>query len=99
MDLGSGETLILAIVPFEQIAIDFGHGPKPRQLASPCRAPHWARKHLFEIESSQSFSERAGVMFAALCQQKVCEPRMLTRAARLSLSLPGQVNNRKSLAH
>src|SRR5882762_6503999 len=99
MDLDRGKTLILAIIPLEQIAIDFGYGPEPGQLTSPRRTLQWARKHFFKIQSSQSFSERACILLAALCKWKVSQPCMLTREAPLGLAVPGQVNNRKLVAH
>src|SRR6266576_1868257 len=96
-DLVRAETLVLTVVPFDQIAIDFGNCPEPRQLTCPCGALQWARKNLSEIQSSQSFSERAGVLLAALRQWKIGKPRMLTRQAPRGLAVPGQVNNRKLL--
>ena len=96
-DLVCAETLVLTVVPFDQIAIDFGYGPEPGQLTCPYRALQWARKHLPEIQSSQSFSQRAGVLLAALRQWKIGKPRMLPRQAPSGLAVPGQVNNRKLL--
>jgi len=97
-DLVCAETLVLTVVPFDQIAIDFGNCPEPGQLTCPRRALQWARKNLSEIQSSQSFSERAGVLLAALRQWKIGKPRMLTRQAPRGLAVPGQVNNRKLVA-
>ena len=97
-DLVCAETLVLTVVPFDQIAIDFGYGPEPGQLTCPYRALQWARKHLPEIQSSQSFSQRAGVLLAALRQWKIGKPRMLPRQAPSGLAVPGQVNNRKLVA-
>src|ERR1700730_431218 len=98
MNLGRGKPLILAIVPFEQIAIDFGYGPEPGQLTSARRTLQRARKYFLKIQSSQSFSERACILIAALCKWKVSEPCMLTREAPIGLAMPGQVNNRKHIA-
>jgi hypothetical protein len=97
-DLVCAETLVLTVVPFDQIAIDFGNCPEPGQLTCPYRALQWARKHLPEIQSSQSFSQCAGVLLAALRQWKIGKPRMLTRQAPRGLAVPGQINNRKLVA-
>ena len=97
-DLVCAETLVLTVVPFDQIAVDFGNCPEPRQLTCPCGALQWARKNLSEIQSSKSFSERAGVLLAALRQWKIGKPRMLTRQAPRGLAVPGQTNNRKLVA-
>jgi len=52
----------------------FGNCPEPGQLTCPYRALQWARKHLSKIQSSQSFSQRAGVLLAALRQWKIVSP-------------------------
>src|ERR1700730_16671532 len=67
-DLGRGETLILAVVPFEQIRIDFGHSPEAGQLTRPGRALQGTRKYLSKIHSAQSLPEGTGILFAALRQ-------------------------------
>src|SRR3974377_1771435 len=45
-DFATPATLILAVVPFDQLAIDFGHSSEAGQFAGPGRAPQRAGKHL-----------------------------------------------------
>src|SRR5207248_7303507 len=52
-------TLILAIVPFEQVPIDFSHSSKPSQLAGPGGTLQRAGKHLGESYSTQPFLKPA----------------------------------------
>src|SRR6516165_3494592 len=47
-DLGCAATFILAVVPFEQIAIDVGCGAEAGQLTGPARALQGAGKNLDE---------------------------------------------------
>ncbi len=52
MDLGRGQTLILAVIPFDEIAIDLRDVPKSREFAGATRALQRARKHPGEIHPS-----------------------------------------------
>ena len=45
MDLGRAATFILAVVPFEQIAIDVGCGAEAGQLTGPARTLQGTGKH------------------------------------------------------
>ena len=99
IDLGRASALVLAVVPFDQIAIHFGDGPEAGQLTGPCRALQGARKHLREIQSDQSFPERAGVLLAVLRQRQIGKPRMLTGEAPRRFAVSGQVSDRKFVAH
>src|SRR5207237_3805176 len=92
VDLGRAETLILAVVPLQQIAINFGYCPEAGQLTGPCRAQQGARKHLREIRSDQSFPERAGVLLVVLRQRQIGKPRMLTGEAPRRFAVSGPVS-------
>jgi len=61
MNLDSAATLVLAVVPFEEVAIGFGYGPESGQLAGPRRALQWTGQHLGERESLQPFPKPACV--------------------------------------
>jgi hypothetical protein len=56
MDLGRASTFILAVVPFEQIVIDFDCGAEAGQLTCPPCALQGTGKHLGEGQSFQPFS-------------------------------------------
>ena len=49
-DIGAAASFILAIIPLDQIGIDFGHAAKSGQFASPARALQWTRKYLCESQ-------------------------------------------------
>ncbi len=66
MDLSNGEALILSIIPFKQIAIDFGCSPESGKLTCPSRALQRAGKNFSEIQSRQSLPERSGILLATL---------------------------------
>src|SRR2546426_7175961 len=61
VDVSGKATLILAIVPFEQVPIDFSHSSKASQLAGPGGTLQRAGKHLCESYSprNRSSSRRA----------------------------------------
>src|SRR5438874_2506798 len=92
-------TLILAIVPFEQVPVDFSYRSKSRQLAGPHRALQRAGKHLGESHSAQPFLKPAGIALAAFCERQVGKARVLARERPRGFPVPGQVNDRKHFAH
>jgi hypothetical protein len=52
MDISSTATFVIAIVPFEQIRVDFSHSSKPSQLTGARGALQRARKHFGETQST-----------------------------------------------
>jgi hypothetical protein len=65
VDLGRAAALILAVVPFDQIGVDFGHGTKAGQIAGADRALQGTGEDLGKGQSPQPLAEGAGVAFAA----------------------------------
>src|SRR5262249_27897298 len=98
-DLGGAAPLILAVVPFNQIAINFGLSPEAGPLTCPGRALQGTGIHLCERQAAQSFPELAGVTLAALGQRQVGQSRMLAREAPGRLAVPGQVNDPQLFTH
>src|SRR5438552_876042 len=66
VDLRRAAALIIAVVPFKQIAINLGYRPETRQFASSYSSLQRAGKHLGEAQSTKPMSKLAGVTFAAL---------------------------------
>src|SRR6516165_10630316 len=99
MDLSRAAALILAVVPLDQVGIDFGRGPKACQFAGPHRALQWAGEDPGNSQSAQPLTEGAGIAFAALGQRQVGPAGVLPREAPGGLPVPRQVYNRKRFAH
>src|SRR2546426_3457245 len=99
VDVSGKATLILAIVPFEQVTVDFSHRSKSRQLAGPHRALQRAGKHLGESHSSQPFLKPARIALATFCERQVGKSRVLARERPGGFPVSGQVNDRKRFAH
>src|SRR6516164_2705053 len=67
-DLGSGATLVLTVVPFDEVPIDFGHSSEAGQFAGPGRAPQGTGEHLAKGQSFQPLPKPLGVALTALRQ-------------------------------
>jgi hypothetical protein len=90
--------LILAIIPLDQVAIDFRDCSKPGELASPSGALQGTRENFGESYAFQAVSQAASVALPCFRQRQVYHSRVLTCDRPGCLSVPGQVNDRKFLA-
>jgi hypothetical protein len=99
VNIGSEASFILAVVPFEQIAIDFVYCPEAGQYACADRALQGTGGYLGESESTEPLSKIAGVPLALLCQWQIRQPRVLARQGPGGLSMPRQVNNWEAVDH
>src|SRR6476659_8337068 len=66
VNLRRPETFIFAIVPFDQVVIDFGCLPEASQFAGARSTVQGTRKDLREDQSGQPSPKPAGVAFATL---------------------------------
>ncbi len=99
VDVSGKATLILAIVPFEQVTVDFSHSSKASQLAGPGGTLQRAGKHPGESHSTQSFLEPARIALAPFCERQVSKSRVLACDSPGGFPVSGQVNDRKHFAH
>src|SRR4030095_4332626 len=99
VNISGKATLILAIVPFEQVPVDFSHSSKAGQFAGPGGTLQRAGKHLCESYSTQPFLEPARITLATFCQRQVGKSRVLARERPGGFPVPGEVNNRQHFAH
>src|SRR5262245_30851267 len=99
VDVSAIATLIIAIVPLDQILVDFSGCSKARQLAGALGALERTGKHLGKTQSTQPFLKSARVALAAFCQRQVGESRVLARERPRGFPVPCQVNDRKRLVH
>jgi len=98
-DLCRTETLIFAVVPLDQVAVDFGHGPESSQSASPGGALERAGKHLREYQSSEPIGQCSSVTFALRSKRQIRKAGVLTRYRPCRFSMPGEVSDRKWVIH
>ena len=98
-DVGAGTTFVRAVVPFEQVRFDFRRRPEASQLARLDRPLQGAREHRGEPQSRQPLSEPDGLGLAVCRQRQVGHPRVLTRNRPGRLPVPGEVCDRKRVAH
>ena len=99
MNLLCSPALILAVVPFEQLAINLGKRSKAGQLAGPCCTLQRASKNLGEAECFQPLSQTESVTLAALSERQISNSRVLARQAPGRLTMPGEVNHWRHFAH
>src|SRR5258708_35549488 len=91
------EALIFAVVPFDEVPIDFGPGTKAGQLAGAGGALQRAGKDPREFQSLEPFSQAPGVTFSARRQRQIGEAGVLAAVRPAGLALPGQVDHLKSV--
>src|SRR3974390_3462301 len=60
-DLGTGTALILTVVPFDQVPIDFGFSSEASQLAGPRGALQGTGKHPGKCQAFQPFAKPLSV--------------------------------------
>ena len=77
MDVNSTATLVLAIVPFDQIPVDFSDSSKAGQLTGAPGTLQRAGKHLGKTQSMQPFLEPARIALATFCERQVGKARVL----------------------
>src|SRR5262245_6116899 len=70
-NFGRPASLILAVVPFQQIAIDFGDAPKAGQSTCPAGALQRAGEDIGERQSFQALLKPGGVALAALGERQI----------------------------
>jgi hypothetical protein len=88
MDLRSAQTLVFAVVPFEQVTIDFGLSAETSQLAGPGCASQRTRKYPGETPYAQLFSELTSIALAAVGEREVGKSGVLARETPRSLTVP-----------
>ena len=94
MNLCGSKTFIIAIVPFDQIRVDFSDSSKASQLARAPGALQRARKHLGKTQSAQPFHEAARIAGAAeggeiIASRETVEGTRFAAAPTRSLELKG----------
>src|SRR2546430_9421533 len=82
-----------AVVPFDQITIDFGWPPEPGQFAGASGALQGTREDLREGQSGEPLPEPSGIAFAMFGQRQIGKPRMLARKAPGGLAVAHQINH------
>src|ERR1043166_3046935 len=99
MNLDRAEAFVLAVVPFDQIGIDFGRGAEAGQFARARGTLQGAREDLGKCQSGEPLPKPSGVAFATRRERQIGQPRMLARQAPRRLAVADEINNWKGLAH
>src|SRR4029453_6346350 len=87
--LGGAAPLVIAIVPFDQILVDFSHSSKTSQLTGAPGTLQWAGKHLGKSQSTQPILQPTRIAFATFCERQVREARVLARESPSGFSVSG----------
>src|SRR5882672_7306832 len=99
MNVHRSAAFVFAVVPFDQVPIDFGRGPEASQFAGASGALQRTREDLRKGQSRQPFPKPAGIAFATLGERYISQPCMLAREAPGGLAVPCQINHWKNFAH
>src|SRR5690349_20664001 len=98
MNLRGSNTFIIAIVPFDQIGIDFRYRAEACEFTGSNGALQWTREDLGKNGSGQSLPESEGIAFTALCKRQIGSSRMLTRNGPCSLPVSRQIDYGKNFS-
>src|SRR5262245_39797424 len=71
VDLGAGATLVAAVVPLDEVAIDLGRRPEARERAGARGALQGAGEDLAEGEALQAAADPPRVLLPALSQRQI----------------------------
>src|SRR4051794_17155313 len=71
-------TFEIAIVPFDQVRIQFCNAPVARKLASAGGTLEWARKYFGELYRFQPMTKLLSLLFAHSSQGEISQARVLT---------------------
>jgi len=90
-DFGGAATLVIAVIPFGEIGIDFGGRTKAGEFASPHRALRRAGQDLGKNHSVQPRRERPRLALAILGQGQIGAAGVLTREAPGGFAVPPEI--------
>ena len=99
MNLRRSKSFIVAVVPFDQIAIDFGGGREASQFTSASGALQWTSEDLRESQSGQPRSKVTCVALASLGQRQFSKTSVLAAKAPCGLAVSRQVKHGKNFSH
>src|SRR5580692_9860683 len=99
MDLLRAQAFVFAVVPFEQIAIDFSARAEACQLASAHRTLQRAGEDSIETQTLQPIAQPASVALAAVGQRQIGKASVLSRDTPRGLAMPGEINDGQYFAH
>jgi len=91
-DVFGGQAFIVAVIPFDQVAIDFRPLSETGQFACVASALQGAGKDAREFQSFEPFSQAARVTFAPLCEWQVSEPCVLSAQRPRGFAVAGKVD-------
>src|SRR5205823_14926360 len=99
MNLRGSKSFIIAVVPFDQITIDFGGSREAGQFTSASGALQWTSEDLRESQSGQPRSKVPCVALALFGQRQVSKTCVLAAKAPGGLAVSRQVKHGKNFSH
>src|SRR5262249_8214648 len=97
-NLGRSAAIVIAVVPLDEVGIDFRHRPEADQLTSTHGATQRTGKYLRERQSFQSRPESSGVSLPLFGQRQIGERCVVTRSAPGRGAMSRHVNDAEFFA-
>ena len=82
--------LVVTVIPFDQIGIDFGHSPEAGQFARPPGTLQRTGEDVCERHPLKPLAQATGIPFAMLGERNVGQAGVLARQAPLRFAMPGK---------
>src|SRR5204863_13887 len=98
-NLRRSKTFVIAVVPFDQIAIELCYRAEARQFSGPNGALQRTGQNLGENQSGQPLSKSQRIAFTAFRQRQIRKSGMLTCGAPGSFPVTRLVDYGKNFAH
>src|SRR5579871_215587 len=99
MNIDRAESLIIAIVPLDQVAVDLSTGSKPSQFAGPPGALKGTCEYPGELQALEPIRQSSRVGFALGGQGQVRHSRVLACDRPSGFAVPADVYRRKLVVH
>ena len=99
VNLSGGPALVIAVVPFDEIVIEFSLRSEPGQVTGPRDALQRTGKDFGEGDPAHPSLELPRIALAARRQRNIRTPRMLARERPGRFAMPREINSRKCFAH
>src|SRR4029077_13471474 len=94
-DFAGRATLVVAVVPFEQVGINFGGVAEPSECAGASRTLKGAGENPIKLQSLKALAEPSGLAFALFCERNIRASRMLAACAPFGFAMADEIDARK----
>src|SRR4029077_5827672 len=94
-DFAGRATLVVAVVPFEQVGINFGGVAEPSEGAGASRTLKGTGENPIKLESLKALVEPSGLAFALFRERNIGASRMLAACAPFGFAMADEIDARK----